>query len=447
MKNIINIFKKIFKKKNYLIKVFFVSFLTSIFVITLTLLFLWFFRFEFFRFLANNLPKEKTEIVFIEGNEEQNIKKSDSVIQKEERIEKEPLVYIPKDNIVDVVKKANPAVASILLLKEGPKYNITYKYESTLDENGDPIPGLYQKKEIKTEDGTEYKQVSSGTGFLINQKGLIVTNKHVVNKEGDFIYKVLLNDGSEYEAKVLAKDNFLDIAFLKIEAFNLPYLSLGDSDNLEVGQSVIAIGNALGEFKNTVSSGIISGLSRSIISSDKYGISERLDEVIQTDAAINKGNSGGPLLDLKGDVVGINVAVVEDSSNIGFALPVNSIKDIIKSVEQTGRIIRPYVGIRYISITELVKTKYDLPVNYGILIKKGKDETEPAIIAGSPAEKSGIKEDDIILEVGGVKIDVNNDFSYLIRNKKIGDILIIKILSGGIEKYASVVLEESPNWW
>jgi serine protease Do len=434
--------------KLFLPKIILVGFLSSLFSILIIFGTLYFFRFDLLNFLANNLPKEENKEVvdnFVlnqnikELNEEEGLllNKTEEIKIKEESRE---------DIIVSTVKKAKPAVVSILLLKEVPKYDITYKYENTIDGNGDIVPNLYQKKEIKTQAGTEYKQIGSGSGFLINKNGLIITNKHVINKEG-VVFKVLLNDGTEYTPEIIAIDSILDIAFIKINSNNLPYLTLADSNKIDVGQSVIAIGNALGEFKNTVSFGIISGLSRSVVAEDKYGLSERLDEVIQTDAAINSGNSGGPLIDLNGQVVGINVAKVEDSSNIGFALPINSVKDIISSVEKTGKIIRPYVGIRYIPINDLIKNKYNLNVSYGILIKKGKDETEPAVLLNSPAEKSGIKEGDIILEVEGVKIDSSNDFSYLIRNKKIGQTVYLKILSLGVEKFIGVKLEQAPEGW
>lgn len=432
--------------KLFLPKIFLVSFLSSIFSILIIFGVLYFFRFKLLDFLVNNLPKEENKEVVdnfvLDDDLKELIEKENISLDKKEEAKEEKRENI----VVSTVKKAKPAVVSILLLKEVPKYDITYKYENTIDGNGDVVPNLYQKKEIKTQNGTEYKQTGSGSGFLINKNGLIITNKHVINKEG-VIFKVLLNDGTEYLPEVVAMDSILDVAFIKINSSNLPYLTMADSDKIEVGESVIAIGNALGEFKNTVSFGIISGLSRSVIAEDKYGLSERLDEVIQTDAAINSGNSGGPLLDLNGQVVGINVAKVEDSSNIGFALPINSVKDIISSVEKTGKIIRPYVGIRYIPINDLVKNKYNLNVNYGILIKKGKDETEPAVFLNSPAEKSGIKEGDIILEVEGVKIDNNNDFSYLIRNKKIGQTVYLKILSLGVEKFIGVKLEQAPEGW
>jgi len=446
--NIINSkFKKFFKKNSFLKSVL-VSLITIL--ITLIIIFglLWYKRAEIFKFLAVNLPKDDNINNILATNSSSNekvmsdIEEIKNLLPKKEEDNKTEV----KESVVNAVRIARPAVVAIALLKEVPKYNITYTYDKTKDDNGNVIPNLYTKNEVKTPAGTEWKQVGSGSGFLVNSEGLIVTNKHVVDTEGIKL-KVYLNSGKEYEASVLAKDSVLDIALVKINTTGLPYLSLADSNNLEVGESVVAIGNALGEFKNTVSSGVISDLSRSIIAGNKYGFSEKLDQVIQTDAAINKGNSGGPLLNLKGEVVGINVAVVEDSSNIGFALPINSVKDVISQVEKTGKIIRPYVGIRYIPINEEIKTELNLSVNYGILLEKGKDDTDPAVIPNSPAEKAGLKEGDIILEVDGVKISGSSDFAYLIRNKKVGDYVVFKLLRDKIEKNIIVKLEQAPNDW
>jgi serine protease Do len=337
--------------------------------------------------------------------------------------------------VVDAVKIASPAVVSILVSKEVPKYDVSYK------ENDFGLGMIFQTPTY-IQNGTEKKEVGSGSGFLISSDGMIVTNRHVV-ADTTATYEVSLSSGKKYSAKVLARDSGLDVAIIKISASNLPYLSFGDSDKLEVGQSVIAIGNALGEFKNTVSVGVVSGLSRTIVAGNDFGQSERLDKVIQTDAAINRGNSGGPLLDLSGEVIGINVATVVGSSNVGFALPINSVKSTIDSVKKTGKIVRPYAGLRYVVITPELKTKNNLPVDYGILITKGEGTSAPAVTPGSPAAKAGIKEGDIILEVNGKKI--NSDFSSLVRGKKVGDELELKVRSGTSEKEITLTLEQAPD--
>jgi serine protease Do len=273
---------------------------------------------------------------------------------------------------------------------------------------------------------------------------LIVTNKHVVDQK-DVEYTVYTNDGKKHAAKVVAQDPVLDIALIKIEGSGYPYLSFGNSDSLLIGQSVIAIGNALGEFRNTVSVGVVSGLARSITAGNGSGKTENLDQVIQTDAAINPGNSGGPLLDLSGEVIGVNVAVAQGSQSVGFALPINSVKGAINSVKTTGKIIRPYLGVRYLAINQDIKDKNNLTVDYGVLVKPGSNPGELAVIPGSPADKAGIVENDIILEIDGVKIDEKTSLASLIRQKNVGDVVILKILDKGVEKTVSVVLEAAKD--
>ena len=257
----------------------------------------------------------------------------------------------------------------------------------------------------------------------------------------DVEYTVFTNNGKKHIAKVIARDPVLDIALIKIEGSDFPSLSLGNSDSLEVGQSVIAIGNALAEFRNTVSVGVVSGLARSITAGSNSGNAEVLDHVIQTDAAINPGNSGGPLLDLEGKVIGVNVAVAQGSQSIGFALPINSVKGAIESVKSTGKIVRPYLGIRYVVINAQMKEKNNLTVDYGVLVKAGANASELAVIPGSPADKAGIVENDIILEVDRIKLDDKTNLASVIREKKIGQVISLKILHKGVEKIVSVTLE------
>ncbi len=345
-----------------------------------------------------------------------------------------PEIAKDPETVITAVKKANPAVVSIIITKDVPKYSITYK----------EVPGTVFKTPVYTQNGTTQKKLGGGSGFLISSTGMIVTNRHVVLAT-DVDYNVYLNDGRKYAASVLARDPVLDVAILQITGSNLPYLQLGDSDSIEVGQSVVAIGNALSELKNTVSVGVISGLSRSVRAGGDNGFSEKLDKVIQTDAAINPGNSGGPLLNLAGQVIGINVAVASGSENIGFALPINSVKGVITSVKKTGKIARPYIGMRYITINQNIQEDKMLPVDYGVLIVKGKDDTEPAVLPGSPAQTAGLKEGDIILEVDGQIIDSESEFANIIRPKKIGSIMSLKIISGGVTKNAYLVIGQAPD--
>ncbi|PIZ27984.1 hypothetical protein COY43_02985, partial [Candidatus Berkelbacteria bacterium CG_4_10_14_0_8_um_filter_35_9_33_8] len=244
--------------------------------------------------------------------------------------------------------------------------------------------------------GQTYQQKGGGTGFIITSDGIIATNKHVVSEE-NADYTIITADGKSYKPKILAKDISSDLAVLKIEANGLPVVDLGDSSKLEVGQWVVAIGNALGEFDNTVTVGVISAKERQIkASSSPSGATEQLTGLLQTDAAINPGNSGGPLVNMAGQVIGVNTAIVGNAQNIGFAIPINSVKKTIDQVRTTGKIVRPYIGIRYIPITKEVAQLNNLPINYGVIIVGGQGEA--AVLSNSPASKAGLKEGDIIEE-------------------------------------------------
>lgn len=349
--------------------------------------------------------------------------------------------------VIDAVKKTNPAVVSIIISQEVPKYEEYIDPNQQTNPFGDMFPSFpdfnFNIPQYR-QNGTEKKDVGGGSGFFVSSDGLIVTNKHVVDTK-NATYTVFTNDGKKHDAKVIARDPVLDIALIKIEGTGFPYLSLGDSDTLQVGQSVIAIGNALGEYRNTVSVGVVSGLARSITAGDNSGNSEVLDHVIQTDAAINPGNSGGPLLNLRGEVIGVNVAIAEGSQNVGFALPINSVKSSIESVKNTGKIIRPYLGVRYIPITSEMKDKNNLTVDYGVLVKAGATASDLAVIPGSPADKAGIVENDIILEVDGVKLDDKTSLASVIRGKSVGQTISLKILHKGAEKDVAVTLETAPD--
>ncbi len=421
--------------KDSVVRTILISLATVVITLGVITFALWHYRLAIFKVLASNYSKSQENIAgsSIFSLPSDSLGKSGDATQT-------PIAE-KQYTVVDAVKTAKPAVVSIIVSKEVPKYDVSY------DQNSDPFggmfPGFFQTP-IYKQNGTEKKEIGSGSGFLISSDGLIVTNRHVVSDK-DAIYEVQLNSGKKYNATVLARDAVLDVALVKISGSGLPYLSLADSDALDVGQSVIAIGNALGEFKNTVSVGVVSGLSRSIVAGDNFGSSERLDKVIQTDAAINPGNSGGPLLNLKGEVVGINVAVVQGSSNVGFALPINSVKSAIDSVKKTGKIVRPYIGIRYIPVTADLKEKNNLSVDYGILVQRGQNSSEIAVMPGSPADKAGIVENDIILTIDGTKIDSDQDFTSLIRYKKVGDYITMKVLSKGVEKFVTLRLEAAPE--
>lgn len=277
--------------------------------------------------------------------------------------------------------------------------------------------------------------------IIITKDGFIVTNKHVIiDPEAD--YTVLMNNSKKYAAKVLAQDPVNDIAVLKVEANNLPTVELGDSANLKVGQTVIAIGNALGEFRNTVSTGVISGLARSVTAGGAGLGSEQLVNVIQTDASINPGNSGGPLLNIAGQVIGINTAMAQGAQNIGFAIPINEVKNTIDSIKKFGRIIRPWLGVRYVIINKAIANANKLAVDYGAIIIRGQNQTDLAVIPGSPADKAGLVENDIILEINGQKITEENPLANIVATLKPGDKITLRVMHQGKEKKVNLKLEE-----
>ena len=343
--------------------------------------------------------------------------------------------------VVSAVQSASPAVVSIVASKDVPVVERYYVdpfsdpfFQKFFGDNGSgvKIPQYRQK-------GTERQDVSSGSGFIVSPDGMIVTNKHVIaDMAAD--YTVLLNDGSKKPAKVLARDPIQDLAVLKIEAANLPVVQLGDSSLIKIGQTAIAIGNALGEFRNTVSVGVISGLHRSVIASGGASGTESLEELIQTDAAINPGNSGGPLLNINGEVIGINTAMANGAENIGFSIPINKVKKAIESVKKQGRIVYPFLGVRYTIVTKDIADKQKLARDYGVLI--GSSTQDPAVVPGGPADKAGIKAGDIILMVNGERIGGNDSLTSLVQQYNVGDAVTLKIFRDNKESDIKVVLEE-----
>ncbi len=356
--------------------------------------------------------------------------------------------------VISAVNKAMPAVVSISISQnvavdqyqsDVPSGNGMNDYMQNLFEQ--LFGQKYQAPTQQQEQGSQNQQtkkleVGGGSGFFVTSDGLLITNKHVVDLEGAE-YTVITSEGKKYPAKVVARDPVLDLAVLKVEGKNFPTLSFADSSTLQVGQTAIAIGNSLGQ-KNTVSVGVISGLGRSIVAADQQGY-ENLDEVVQTDAAINPGNSGGPLLDLDGNVVGINVAIVDGSQSVGFALQSNSVRGVVESVEQHGTIVRPYLGVRYVEITDESKARNKLPVNYGALVLRGDTQDDFAVVPGSPADKAGIVENDIILEVDGVTIDSEHRLTSIVNSHKIDDILNLTVLHRGDQIHVRVRLEAIPQ--
>ena len=332
--------------------------------------------------------------------------------------------------IVRLVKNVSPAVVSVVAARDIPV--IEQYFINLFGDNEFLIPQYRQK-------GTERRQISSGTGFFVSADGLIVTNRHVV-EDAAADYSVVTNDGKKIAVKVLARDPVRDIAVLKVEGTKHAFIPLGNSDGLNVGQTVVAIGNALGEFQNTVSVGVISGLRRTVVASGLSSGPEILSQVIQTDAAINPGNSGGPLLDLAGRVIGINVAMAQGAENIGFSLPVNMVRKAVEDVKAEGKIVYPFLGIRYVMINPAVREERKLPVDYGALLLASGGEL--AVLKDSPAAKAGLQAGDIILEFGGSRVDQDHTLGDLIAQKRVGEKVKMKILRAGKEMIFEAALEE-----
>jgi len=292
--------------------------------------------------------------------------------------------------------------------------------------------------------GRSQDQQGAGTGIIVSKDGLILTNKHVVEDGSSF--EVLTSDGKSFkDVSLVAKDPVNDIAFLKVVGVSdFAPAEIGDSSKVQVGSFVVAIGNALGQFQNTVTTGVISGKSRPVTASDNSG-TESLQNLFQTDAAINPGNSGGPLVNIDGQVIGINTAVAgQGSQNIGFAIPINeAIKDI-ESVTKNGKISRAYIGVRYVSLSAEVAKLNNISVDYGAYITSSQNG-QSGIINGSPADKAGLKSGDIILKLDGQKIDENNNLTTLVGQKSPGDKVTLVILRDGKERDVEVTLAEAPS--
>jgi len=328
---------------------------------------------------------------------------------------------------VRAIKKALPAVVSIVVYDQESVVNIN------LDANGTSTQSVEQKEMNR----------GNGSGFLISSDGLILTNKHVsmAGKPETVRYKVVLNNKKTYDAKLIGNDPIHDLAVLKIDDKNLPYLEMAVSGNQPIGLSVLAIGNSLGRYENSVTKGIISGLGRSLSAANPNGGVELLDNVLQTDAEINEGNSGGPLINLDGKVVGVNVAVDKGGVGLGFAIPIDDARSVVDSVRQSGRIIRVRLGVRYLMLDAYIAEAKQLTSNTGALIAKD-GTNEPAIVPGSPADLAGLQEGDIILEINKIKINDSNPLLSVIQRYKPGNKIGLRIKRGNEIFNKIVVLDE-----
>jgi serine protease Do len=311
-------------------------------------------------------------------------------------------------NIANVAAKVSPSVVSILTSARAATFG-----------------GLQQ-----TEEG-------AGTGIIVGKDGYVMTNNHVIDS-ADTV-SVVTADGTTYDnVKVIGRDPLNDVAFIKIAGVNnLPAAEIGDSSSIRIGQDVVAIGNALGQYQNTVTSGIISGTGRPVSAQAGNNV-ESLTDLLQTDAAINSGNSGGPLVNMAGQVIGINTAVATNANGIGFAIPINSTKGVLKGVLENGKVSRAYLGVNYVAITPEVAKTYKLSVMKGAYVVA--PQSGPAIVAGSPADKAGVKEKDIITKVNGIEVGDHGGVSSIIGQYGPGETVQLTVLRGGQTLTISITL-------
>jgi serine protease Do len=340
-----------------------------------------------------------------------------------------------KSPIVEIAKRICPAVITVIASKDLPQIEDFY----FLPFKGEKV--AFPKKLNSEKQPTK---IGGGSGFIVSKDGYVLTCNHVV-EETDADYTVIVDPDHKYHAKVLARDPLIDTAILKIQDDqNFPFMNLGDSDKVELGESVIAVGNPLGEFEDTLSAGIISGLSRKITAYSGSNVSSKatsLRGLIQTDAAINPGNSGGPLVNMEGEAIGINTAMIMGAENIGFALPVNYIKDDLEEVKKHGKIRRPYLGVKYIILNEQIAKANKIDCSYGALVVR-EMFGEPAVAKNSSAEKAGLKEYDIILEINGKKITQDNTVNDALSECAIGDKMYMTVYRNREEISLETVLKE-----
>ena len=328
---------------------------------------------------------------------------------------------VTEENVVtEVAERVSPAVVTV-----------SYKQETPVMEQYflDPF-GMFRGSRPSGQ--VESEQVDIGSGFIVDKSGLVVTNKHVVAQGTASDYTVVLKDDSSHQVEKIWRDPLNDLAILQINGESLPVVELGDSDKIKVGNFVIAIGTALGEFRHTVTTGVISGLGRGITAGDGLSMSEKLDNVIQTDAAINPGNSGGPLLNSAGQVIGVNVAVSQSANNVGFALPINTVKESLNNFNTTGKFERPMLGVRYQLLTKEQGILNNVPAGAYVV----------EVVAGSSAEVGGIKKGDIITKFDGQEVaEVENGLVELLSGKKIGDRVEVELYRDKETKKVEIVLQ------
>jgi serine protease Do len=358
---------------------------------------------------------------------------------------------MPKNQVVHTIKKTLPAVVSIVIAKhlEDLEKEIPPELYPFLPSGPG---GRHLQIPDALVDAHGMVQIGGGSGFIVEPSGVVLTNKHVI-ADPKAEYTVVLANGEKYPATVLSRDPVNDVAIIKIlpvaagaggvaKKITLPTIALGNATTLELGVEVIAIGNALGLFKNTVSLGIVSGLSRSIAAQEEPNAPpQELRGLIQTDAAINPGNSGGPLVTLDGKAIGINTAIVFGAQNIGFAIPINAAERDLADIKKYGHIRKPLLGVRYLIVDENLQGKMNLPVSYGALIVRESPQ-DHGVVPESPAAKAGLKEMDIILECNAMKVDRDHSIQDFLEKLEVGSTINLLVLRGDKKLNVKVILAE-----
>jgi len=344
-----------------------------------------------------------------------------------------------KSPVVQIAKKVCPAVITVIVSKDLPRAENFYSFPFGGKEYVMPTPKNGEKKGQMQMQKTK---IGGGSGFIVSRDGYVLTSNHVV-ADTTADYTVIVDPKHKYPAKVLSRNPINDTAVLKIERKDtFPYLEMADSSFIDLGEEVVAVGNALGEFTDTLSTGIISGLSRFITAFGGIDNQQQnLRGLIQTDAAINPGNSGGPLINMEGQVIGINTAMIAGAQNIGFAIPINYAKKDLDEVKKYGKIIMPFLGVKYVLISKDMAEANKLPVNDGALVVR-EALGEPPVIEGSAAARAGIKEWDILLECNGEKITAKNPLANILAKCKIGESTTFKIMRDGEKMDLTAKLEE-----
>jgi serine protease Do len=339
-------------------------------------------------------------------------------------------------------------IASWLILNNRTSVDSFQNHKEIISSEGEvfnKIAGEVGKSVVSINSIQEDGRGAAGTGVLINSDGLILTNKHVVEKVSESV-TIVTHDSEEQQAKVVGKDSTNDIAFLQVDNIpkNIPPARLADSASVKVGDKVLAIGNTLGEFQNTVTSGIVSGIGRPIEVGDENGMSyESLFNLIQTDAAINPGNSGGPLVNINGEVIGINTAIVQEAQSLGFSIPINDIKPLISQIEQTGNLgEKAYLGVRYLNLNASIAKNLNLTINAGAVVYTSSgNPIEP----GSPAQQAGIQQLDVITAINQTPVDSSSSLSSVLAKFKPGEQVTLTAFRSGVSIKIDVTLGSTPN--